>query len=481
LLLADALDRQGKHEEAVAALDEACGLDPSCAWMLADLARPLLTKGQHDRALELLGKAVQYRPQDAALQFQLAEAFARAGTLDKAAGYFERAAQLYPDYAEAWARLADARTALGHLEEAKQAHRRAAEISPALGSPARDQAATLLVARIRKEHGGRPINGAPAFDGIDGQIGWWLLNEIYLDEAIDYLRREALNHPRWTARYLSFALTRRGQYTEALGPLHFLNRTNQDFLAQQIRNAERGPELEAQRKKVLGAEASFRRQPGDAPTSRTLADLYTHLLDVPKTAREKLAANDRLPEDCHLWCNLAGILLLEEETNLYRRLCERAFEEYAKKPTPDYVSTYLIARLGVMAEKLPVEATRVLEVAQQPVIPLFAAGRLHALGLACYRAGKYEEALRHLNECVKQHPEWAAQVLNYQALALACHRLGEDAEARRWRARATEWIDRTAEEVSQAAPYSWPLHPHDLLAMWLLERELARALPAAAP
>jgi hypothetical protein len=41
--------------------------------------------------------------------------------------------------------------------------------------------------------------------------------------------------------------------------------------------------------------------------------------------------------------------------------------------------------------------------------------------------------------------------------------------------------NQTAEEVERAAPYSWPLHSHDLLAMWLLERELARALPAAAP
>ena len=79
------------------------------------------------------------------------------------------------------------------------------------------------------------------------------------------------------------------------------------------------------------------------------------------------------------------------------------------------------------------------------------------------------------------HPEWGAQVLNYQVLALAYHRLSKDDEARRWRIKATEWIDRTAEEVARAAPYAWPLHQYDLLAMWLLERELARALPASAP
>jgi Flp pilus assembly protein TadD len=173
-------------------------------------------------------------------------------------------------------------------------------------------------------------------------------------------------------------------------------------------------------------------------------------------------------------------MLLEQETDLYPRLCQRAAASLERSHLLDR-SRDLIARLWGMAEKPSVATARLLEVARRPVVPEHAAARLHALGLACYRAGQYEDALRHLHESVTEHPEWAAQVLNNQVLALAYHRLGKDDEARRWRAKATAWIDQTAEEVARTAPYAWPMRQYDLLAMWLLERELARALPPAGP
>jgi WD40 repeat protein/tetratricopeptide (TPR) repeat protein len=483
LLLANALDRRGKHDEALAALDEACGIEPSCAWMFADLARPLLAKSQHDRALELLGKAVRYRPHDAALRFQLGEAFARGGALEKAVGCYEKAAELYPDHGEASARRADALTALGRAEQGKQARGRAAEISPGLGSPARAQLAQTLAERVRKE-------ADSPFRGGDSEIGSRLLENSYLDEAIDHLWRAALNGSGNPDTYsLATALMRRGQYPEALRVHRFRNRSIppdatewRDWAARHSKYLERGPQLDVLRREVLKHEAAFRRHPTDTRAGRTLADAYVRVSEDRKTPREWLAPDSKLPDYPELWCNLAGLLLLGQETDLYRRLGPHAAEFVKKRPEGGGfadVNMYLIVRLWNMAEKPPVETARVVELAQQPIRSEFAAGRLHALGLACYRAGKYEDAIRHLNECVTGHPEWGAQVLNYQVLALAYYRLSKDDEARRWRAKATAWIDRTAEEVAWAAPYAWPLQPYDLLAMWLLERELARALPAA--
>src|SRR5262249_18987572 len=104
-------------------------------------------------------------------------------------------------------------------------------------------------------------------------------------------------------------------------------------------------------------------------------------------------------------------------------------------------------------------------------------------GLACYRAGKYEDAVRHLTDSVTRYPDWAAQVVNYQALALAYHRLGKADEARRWRDKATERIDQMVGKVTHetARTIDQPLHPHDLLAMWLLEREIAQVLSSSKP
>jgi WD40 repeat protein/tetratricopeptide (TPR) repeat protein len=487
-LLADALDRQGKHEEATAALDDACRLDPACAWMFADLARPLLAEGRHDRALELLDKAVHYRPQDAALQFQLAEAFARAGALDKAVGCYEKTVELYPDHAQAWTRLADARTALGRPEEGKQARRRAAEISPAFGTPERAALAQLLVDKVRKERPG-------GWGGIDADIGSRLSDNNYLDEAIDYLQRGALlgDGPNGgNPQSLAVACLRRGQYAEALKLFRLAEKSVpadakdwHAWLASQITDAERGPELEALRKKAVEAEAAYRRRPGDRAAGRAVADAYAGVLHYPKPARDYFAAGAELPTDPEQWFDLADLLLLGQDTELHARLCAHAFDQAGKLAAPPAAGSeraaYLISRLWALAEEPPPGTARALELAEQAVKASPSAWNLHGLGLVCYRAGRYEDAVRYFTRSVTEQPDWAAQVVNYQGLALAYHRLGKDDEARRWRAKATEWIDRTAEEVSREPPYFWPLHPHDLLAMWLLERELARALPAAAP
>jgi tetratricopeptide (TPR) repeat protein len=141
-------------------------------------------------------------------------------------------------------------------------------------------------------------------------------------------------------------------------------------------------------------------------------------------------------------------------------------------------NAYDIARLSVLGGKPPVEAARVLKLAEFAVKAEPTAWYLHTLGLVHYRAGNDEEAVRYFTRSVTEHPEWAAQVLNFQGLALAYHRQGKDDEARRWRERAAQWIERTGDSAQMRTTGRWPLHQHDLLAMWLLERELAEAMPA---
>jgi tetratricopeptide (TPR) repeat protein len=488
LLLADVLDRQGQPAEAAAAVDEACRLDPSSAWMFADLA-----EGHPDRAVELLGKAVRCRPQDAALRFQLAEALARDGGLDRAVKHYEEAIKLDPQHAEAWARQADALAALGRTEEGKHARRRAAAISPAFGNPTQVRPAQLFMDRDRAGKGSWGTWGtSPGGGGGDeSHTGWRLLNECYPDEAIDCLRRACLmatsDDPVGQSFHLSRALMLRGQYAEALKFQRLVNRHIpagatewRELCERSTKSLERGPELEALRRAALKAETAFRRDPSDARAGRALVEAYARLSDSPKPARAWLAPEAKLPDNPWLWCDLAGSLLLEQENDLYARLCRHA-TEYDKR-TNDWYGRFKVIQLWGLAEKPAVEAARMVALARErPPYLEVAAVRLHALGLACYRAGRYEEAVRHLSECVTGHAEWSAQVLNYQLLALAYHRLGKDGEARRWRGRATEWIDRTGEAVGQAAPYIWPLQLGDLQAMWLLERELARGLPAAGP
>ena len=86
-------------------------------------------------------------------------------------------------------------------------------------------------------------------------------------------------------------------------------------------------------------------------------------------------------------------------------------------------------------------------------------GSNNTLGVALYRAGKYDQAVERLNLAVaKRGGEDTAS--DWIFLALAHHRLGHAEEAGKWLQKAAAWIDR------HAAKLPWPHR---------LEMELFRA------
>ncbi|MBI3463760.1 MAG: protein kinase, partial [Planctomycetes bacterium] len=66
---------------------------------------------------------------------------------------------------------------------------------------------------------------------------------------------------------------------------------------------------------------------------------------------------------------------------------------------------------------------------------------LNTLGIASYRAGKSESAVRKLTEAIGAH-ERGGGAVDWLFLAMAHHRLGQTAESREWLDKATTWIDR---------------------------------------
>jgi tetratricopeptide (TPR) repeat protein len=58
------------------------------------------------------------------------------------------------------------------------------------------------------------------------------------------------------------------------------------------------------------------------------------------------------------------------------------------------------------------------------------------LGLAYHRAGRFKEALKHL----QTQTDWG---MSWPVLAMSYHRLGKDAEARRWLKKADDWYEST--------------------------------------
>jgi Tfp pilus assembly protein PilF len=91
LKLADLLEQQGQFVEAVAALDEACKLDPSHAWLFADFARTLLRGNKPEQAAKTIERALRFLPDSAELHFLHGEALFAAGFPDRAVAENEKA------------------------------------------------------------------------------------------------------------------------------------------------------------------------------------------------------------------------------------------------------------------------------------------------------------------------------------------------------------------------------------------------------
>jgi tetratricopeptide (TPR) repeat protein len=67
------------------------------------------------------------------------------------------------------------------------------------------------------------------------------------------------------------------------------------------------------------------------------------------------------------------------------------------------------------------------------------ANRLNTLGAALYRAGRYDEAIRRLEEGMQARGDGLGIPDDWSLLAMAHHRLGHREEARRWLERLTDY------------------------------------------
>jgi tetratricopeptide (TPR) repeat protein len=165
-------------------------------------------------------------------------------------------------------------------------------------------------------------------------------------------------------------------------------------------------------------------------------------------------------------CRLVG----KGDQEGYRQHCARLFADRSDAGQPS--STYLLARLCVLAPDSgidPAEAIRLCEqVAQKERTPWY----LHTLGLAHYRAGQYDRAISRLQESAVN---WRAASVSWLVLAMAHHRLGQTTLARRWLDQA---VRQPVPYVASPDAVSWP--GSEAMAYQLLRRE-AEALVRGTP
>ncbi len=216
-----------------------------------------------------------------------------------------------------------------------------------------------------------------------------------------------------------------------------------------------------------------------------------------------LAADDyarafaiREPDTASLWHGNALLHLVSGDEAGYRQVCGRMLErfrgridgligpEQVEDKDDVAVTRFLLVRACVLAPAAVPEYDRLLRLADMSAasegteywVPLYVRGAV------CYRAGRFEEAVRLLRDSLSRTRE-GARTLNFPYLAMSLHRLDKADEARQELRNAREVLDQWAQAVFDRpnwfvpVPYWW----YDWLECQVLYREAHRLIERSDP
>ena len=128
--LGNALRRQGKLPEALAAHQKALQLNPNDAEAYVGIGNVLNTQGKQQEALACYKKALQLNPKLATAYNGLGIALRGQKKLDEAVAAYRKAIELNPKYATAYNNLGNALRGQKKLDEAVAAYQKAIELNP---------------------------------------------------------------------------------------------------------------------------------------------------------------------------------------------------------------------------------------------------------------------------------------------------------------------------------------------------------------
>jgi tetratricopeptide (TPR) repeat protein len=169
------------------------------------------------------------------------------------------------------------------------------------------------------------------------------------------------------------------------------------------------------------------------------------------------------------WMTHAGLRLYAGDAAGYRQVCDHMVEQFG---VPDARGGWWIVNACTLAPN-DVEPARLVRLAESALAaePQSQEYRLW-LGAALYRAGRFEQALRTLEEVTRADTGWTNSEA-WPLLAMTHHRLGHAPEARRWLDRTSQGFEQTTWGVI-LDPFNPDLHwnhKFDLLTVYLLYRE----------
>jgi len=216
--------------------------------------------------------------------------------------------------------------------------------------------------------------------------------------------------------------------------------------------------------------------PKDSRTWLGRGTAYAELQQWAKAAADFARVLELDPSGSSVWEEEALVQLAGGDTRGYRRTCADLLKR--KGRTADAVTANTVTWTCALAPKAVADLAEVVRLQEKSVQNQPQNyERLNTLGSALYRAGRWEDAVRRLNEARKAHKE-GGTAYDWLFLAMAHQRLSHSDEALKWLAKALPEVERAAKGQSiqgyPAASMSWTRR----LELQLLRRE-AEALVKA--
>ena len=188
-------------------------------------------------------------------------------------------------------------------------------------------------------------------------------------------------------------------------------------------------------------------------------------------ASERQEALTSLP-----WYREAILALYLGEPKDYRNLCTRMLDRFGDSADPTTAGE--TARTCSLAPQAVNEPVQVVKLAEGAKVQYVSVGWLtYTRGLAYCRAGDYEQAVRHLQEALRDY--WPNREIVYPVLALAYHQLGERDKARKALEDSEAAIRRAVKGLFQLPVGTLPNHWQDWLECQVLYREARLAIDRA--
>jgi tetratricopeptide (TPR) repeat protein len=195
-----------------------------------------------------------------------------------------------------------------------------------------------------------------------------------------------------------------------------------------------------------------------------------------------------------LQINLARVQLADGDTGRYRGACTRLIRDFGQSTDRNVANA--VAWTCILAPEAALDREAVVRCARSAVKTAPKDSDKHrslqTLGAATYRAGRYEEAIGHLNDTLKaltelggprleidpkaagvvsSGPAPGGDALDWLFLSMAHHRLGHAEAARKWLDKAVTHIDRADQDPPDGTSPDSRLDWQTRLAYRVLRRE----------